>query len=203
MRGELKEMQRSFNTTTIYVTHDFMEAMSLADRIAVLNKGKIEQLGTSIQMYYTPVNEFVARLFGEPEINIFPGQIVVNNGQTRIAALDQKTPLVPADDDALVLKGLSSPEIDLGIRGVDVSFSFASKNEEGWIQGSVFAFEPIGNKVIMTVDVAGEKIRVSAPNDATADLDQPVWISLNMKNAMYFRRPEGTFITRSGIEKYK
>ena len=74
MRSELKEMQSAFNTTTIYVTHDYMEAMSLADRIAVLDHGEIRQLGTAREMYYTPGNEFVARLFGEPEINILPAE---------------------------------------------------------------------------------------------------------------------------------
>ena len=59
MRGELKEMQTSINSTTIYVTHDYMEAMSLADRIAVLNNGKIVQIGTAQEMYYTPCNELL------------------------------------------------------------------------------------------------------------------------------------------------
>ena len=201
MRGELKEMQSAFNTTTIYVTHDFMEAMSLADRIAVLNKGKIEQLGTSLQMYYTPKNEFVARLFGEPEINLFPGEIVSDGGAVRLRALGQEAPLTPEADAAEALKNQDAGAIDIGIRGIDIAFSFAAA-DAGWIRGTVYAFEPIGNKVIMTVDVNGVRIRIATANNVTADLDQVVYIKFNMKNALYFNS-EGTFITRSGIERYR
>jgi multiple sugar transport system ATP-binding protein len=200
MRGELKEMQSAFNTTTIYVTHDFMEAMSLADRIAVMNKGKIEQLGSSLQMYFTPVNEFVARLFGEPEITIFPAEPAAVDGVLKLKTLDQEVPLVPEADAAEELKKEGSGKIDVGIRGIDVSFSFSPRGE-GWIRGAVYANEPIGNKVIMTVDVNGTKVRISAANNTNAELDQAVYIKFNMKNALYFNGA-GTFITRSDIRRY-
>jgi multiple sugar transport system ATP-binding protein len=200
MRGELKEMQSAFNTTTIYVTHDFMEAMSLADRIAVMNRGKIEQLGSSLQMYFTPVNEFVARLFGEPEITIFPADAVSDGGVLKLKTMDQEVPLVPEADAAEELKKEGTGKIDVGIRGVDVSFSFTPQGE-GWIRGAVYANEPIGNKVIMTVDVNGTKVRISAANNTNAELDQTVYVKFNMKNALYFNSA-GTFITRSDIRRY-
>jgi multiple sugar transport system ATP-binding protein len=201
MRGELKEMQNAFNTTTIYVTHDFMEAMSLANRIAVMNKGKIEQLGTSLQMYYTPVNEFVARLFGEPEINIFPAELVSQNGVLALKALGQEQSLVPEKDAGRILQETGVQSIDVGMRGIDVDFSLAPR-DVGWIKGTIYAFEPIGNKVIMTADVNGEKIRIAAPNSTSADLDQAVYIKFNMKNALFFNGNDKTFITRSEIQKY-
>ena len=74
MRAELKEMQASFDTTTIYVTHDYMEALSLGDRIAIINEGQIVQIGTGEDLFYTPCNQFVAGLMGEPEINIIPAE---------------------------------------------------------------------------------------------------------------------------------
>ncbi|MFP3042339.1 ABC transporter ATP-binding protein [Treponema primitia] len=201
MRGELKEMQSAFNTTTIYVTHDFMEAMSLADRIAVLNKGKIEQLGTSLHMYYTPKNEFVARLFGEPELNIFPCDPVSEGGALTLRALGQETPLVPEADVLQPLKDSGAAKIDVGIRGVDISFSFSAQGQD-WIRGVVYANEPIGNKVIMTIDVNGTKIRISASNDTLADMDQVVYVKFNMKNAIYFNGETEEFITRSDLERY-
>ena len=202
MRGELKEMQSAFNTTTIYVTHDFMEAMSLADRIAVMNNGKIEQLGTSLQMYYTPVNEFVARLFGEPEINIFPAALKSENGTLTLTALGQEAPLVPEADAAQALREAGATALDIGMRGVDVSFSLAPQ-DASWIRGTIYAFEPIGNKVIMTADVNGEKIRIAAPNSTSADLDDAVYLKFNMKDALFFNGDTKTFITRSEIEKYQ
>jgi multiple sugar transport system ATP-binding protein len=202
MRGELKEMQSEFKSTTIYVTHDFMEAMSLADRIAVMNHGKVEQLGTSQQMYYTPINEFVARLFGEPEINIFPAQIKTEGGALRLRAFDQDTALVPEADAAQAIKAANITKLDVGIRGIDVAFSFAAQGE-GWIKGSVYAFEPIGNKVIMTIDINGIKVRVSAANNTKADLDNVVYIKPNMQGALYFNGETETFITRSNMERYE
>jgi len=201
MRGELKEMQSAFNTTTIYVTHDFMEAMSLADRIAVLNKGKIEQLGTSLQMYYTPQNEFIARLFGEPEMNLFPAELVTEEGSLKLRVLGQESLLLPEPDAAEVLKKQNTAKIDIGIRGLDVSFSF-SPMDKSWIAGTVYAFEPIGNKVIMTVNVSGARIQIATVNNITADLDQTVYIKFNMKNALYFNSETGVFITRSDIQRY-
>jgi multiple sugar transport system ATP-binding protein len=202
MRGELKEMQSAFNTTTIYVTHDFMEAMSLADRIAVMNNGKIEQLGTSLQMYYTPKNEFVSRLFGEPEINIFSAELTVENGKVQLKAFMSNTSLAPEEDAALVLKETGVATLDVGIRSADISFDFNGA-DGGQIKGSVYAYEPIGNKVIITADVNGEKIKIAAPNSVYAGLDQTIYLKLNMKHALYFNRETGDFITRSEIEKYR
>ncbi|GMO29654.1 MAG: ABC transporter ATP-binding protein [Spirochaetaceae bacterium] len=200
MRGELKEMQSAFNTTTIYVTHDFMEAMSLADRIAVMNNGKIEQLGTSLQMYYTPINEFVARLFGEPEINIFPGELKNEGGKPALKTLGATLELEQDAAQAITSAGVT--DLDIGLRGTDVSFSF-SEQKAGALKGSVFTVEPIGNKVIMTVETDGTHIRIAAPNDTQANLDQTVYINFNMKNALYFNRSNQLFITRSGIENYR
>ena len=181
MRTELKEMQSAFNTTTIYVTHDYMEAMSLADRIAVLDKGEIRQLGTAKEMYYTPDSEFVAKLFGEPEINILPGTYTVDNGAGWISLLDGVKYEVPADV-AAALANAPSRELDVGLRGNDIAFSF--EKADGWIPGTVYANEPIGNKVIMTVSVAGNHLRLVAPNDTQARMDSAVYIKPNYGNAL-------------------
>ncbi len=199
MRSELKEMQSSFNTTTIYVTHDYMEAMSLADRIAVLNHGKIEQLGTSQEMYYTPCNEFVATLFGEPEINLFPAEVVAENGRLYLSALGQEG--LPLEEDVCqALVHREDRSYDVGIRGNDVRFSF--EHRPGWMAGTVYANEPIGNKVIMTVDVEGTHIRLVAPNDTRAGLDQPVYLSLNMKNAILFDSVDKSYVIRSDAQRF-
>ena len=197
MRTELKEMQSAFNTTTIYVTHDYMEAMSLADRIAVLDKGEIRQLGTAKEMYYTPASEFVAKLFGEPEINILPGSYSVEDGQGWVSLPDGVRYPVPADV-AATLADAPSREVDVGLRGNDIAFSF--EKADGWIPGTVYANEPIGNKVIMTVSVAGNHLRLVAPNDTQARMDSTVYIQPNYNNALYFDRASEKFITRHDIE---
>ena len=197
MRSELKEMQSAFNTTTIYVTHDYMEAMSLADRIAVLDKGEVRQLGTAREMYYTPGSEFVARLFGEPEINLLPAQFSVSDGEGWIALPDGVRYKLPEDVTA-ALKGAPSASLDIGLRGNDIEFSF--ERRDGWIPGTVYASEPIGNKVILTVAAAGAQLRLVAPNDTQARMDSTVYVRPNYERALYFDRASEAFITRHDVE---
>lgn len=187
MRSELKEMQSVFNTTTIYVTHDYMEAMALADRIAVINKGKIEQVGTANEMYYDPVNEFVARLFGEPEINLFEGKVEEIEDHIELVVFCEKRLCVEQEYMSQKLLSYKGETIDIGIRGGDIKFSFTPQDET-WIKGSVYANEPIGNKVIMTVALGEEHIRLVAPNHTKAKLDQDVYIQFNMSKALFFDR---------------
>jgi multiple sugar transport system ATP-binding protein len=85
----------------------------------------------------------------------------------------------------------------VGLRGSDVSFSFAeSAGKPGWIRGSVYTNEPIGNKVIMVADVNGTQIYIVAPNDTQAEIDRPVCIRLDMKNAIFFDAQSGGYIAR-------
>lgn len=202
MRRELKEMQSNFNTTTIYVTHDYMEAMSLADRIAIVNEGKIVQIGSAVEMYYLPCNEFVARLFGEPEISIFSGVFKLEEGRGKVEAFGQKAVLEAAEEVLDALAGLDGKQIDIGIRGSDITFSF-EKQDSTWIKASVYANEPIGNKVIMTAVAGDSKLEVVAPNDTQAALDQDVYLKFNMANALYFDHSSKEFITRANRQKYE
>jgi len=197
MRAELKEMQSAFNTTTIYVTHDYMEAMSLADRIAVLDKGKLVQLGTALEMYYTPGNEFVAKLFGEPEINILPAEYRVEAGKG-IVETGIGLSFEVEEDVRKALNGAPGAQLDVAIRGGDIRFSFDP--QPGYLEGAVYANEPIGNKVVTTVNVGGQRIRLVAPNDTRAALDQKVYIRWNTANALYFDRTGKQFITRHDVE---
>ncbi|MDO4272988.1 MAG: ABC transporter ATP-binding protein [Eubacteriales bacterium] len=201
MRGELKEMQTSINSTTIYVTHDYMEAMSLADRIAVLNEGKIIQIGTAQEMYYAPCNEFVASLFGEPEINLLSARRYIGPGSVYFKMLDQDIALFPSEDTTDSLAETDTDDIHIGLRGNDIRFSFEKPGKD-WFEGTVYANEPIGNKVIMTVKIGDANIAVTCPNDTIAALDQKVYIKPNMKNALYFHGTSRAFITRNNLARY-
>ncbi|HAX52381.1 MAG TPA: ABC transporter ATP-binding protein [Lachnospiraceae bacterium] len=201
MRGELKEMQTSINSTTIYVTHDYMEAMSLADRIGVLNHGEIVQTGTAQEMYYTPCNEFVARLFGEPEINILEGKKYAREDSVYVKVLEQDVLLYPSEDTIQVLKETDTDDIHIGMRGNDIKFAFEKPGDE-WLEGTIYANEPIGNKVIMTVLIGDTKLAVTCPNDTVAELDQKVYVKFNMMNAIYFNGETQKFIIRNNMSRY-
>ncbi len=200
MRSELKEMQSSFNSTTIYVTHDYVEAMSLADRIAIVNLGKLVQIGTPSDMFYQPKNEFVAKLFGEPEINLIPAEIHSENGGIFLKALSQDVELPLTDCALQALQQSSVESVDIGIRGKDLVFSFQPQGED-WYHATVFACEPIGNKVILTAVAGDTHIRMVAPNNTRAELDSDIFIKFNTERMLLFNDSTQELITNCGSRR--
>jgi multiple sugar transport system ATP-binding protein len=184
MRAELKDMQRNLDTTTIYVTHDYLEALSLADRIAVINKGRIEQIGTPEEIYYAPANAFVASAFGEPEINLFNAEVVRENIELKLSILDGKKFKIPKDIQKLIIeKEISS--VRVGIRPKDIKYGVVAKNEN-CIVGKVYSFEPLGAKAILTVQTSNHLVQLLALSDSEIQLNQEVFIEIDMERAIFF-----------------
>lgn len=101
-RKDLLRLQRHLQTTTIYVTHDQVEAMTMADRVAVLANGRIEQVGAPVDVYDHPANVFVARFFGTPPMNLWGGSLAGRLGAAMVGLRAEHLHLVPADDAAVV-----------------------------------------------------------------------------------------------------
>jgi len=117
MRAEIKALHQRLKTTTVYVTHDQVEAMTMADRIAVMNEGRIEQLGAPLELYDRPANLFVAQFIGSPAMNIFEG--VLSNG--RVEALGSRWPVssgAHGADGQAVKYGIRPEHLQLGRDGV-------------------------------------------------------------------------------------
>ena len=197
MRSELKEMQAAFATTSIYVTHDFMEAMSLGDRIAIINEGAIVQLGTGDEIYYMPCNEFVAQLMGDPEINLLNCRLVREDGGYSILwneAPENKMPL-PANDELFARFGkLSGEDIHMGIRPQNAHYHF--EPTPGAIKGTVYAFETIGNKSVLTAQIGDNHLRMIAPNGLPVKLDQDVYVTFDIDRAIFFDAKSTEYIGR-------
>ncbi|HOQ75404.1 MAG TPA: ABC transporter ATP-binding protein [Thermoclostridium sp.] len=197
MRSELKEMQSSFNTTCIYVTHDFLEAVSLGDRIAIINEGSIIQVGTREEVYYTPCNEFVAALVGEPEINLVDGRLFVDNGKYYVETLE-KGYLLPLPESSGIVRKLVDSEVTeyhIGFRPNNIKYTFEKK--DGLIRGTVYSFESIGNKAVLIAKVGEKYIRMIAPNDLKVKLDQAVYVELPIHKAIFFDAQTTNFIGTS------
>lgn len=195
MRAELKEMQQKLDTTTIYVTHDYLEALSLGDRIAVLSEGRIIQVGTPDEIYYRPATEFVAEAFGDPEINIIEAELASRNGDVYLNMLGQICPFkVPRD----VLPKLKSKKVRVGLRPNDIVYYLTKPDNKETITGKVYSFEPLGAKAILNVSFGSNIIRLKAPVNTTVEADQPIDIFIDLKEAIFFD-PEGrNFLARSG-----
>ena len=196
MRTELKDIQANFGTTSIYVTHDFMEAMSLGDRIAIVNEGKIVQVGTSDEIYYMPCNEFVSQLMGDPEINIIAGKLAKTSGGYSFTFNDiEKTYELPEDKDLFAkLEETGLTDIEVGIRPQNVKYSFEPK--DGYIKCSVYSYESIGNKSVIITECGALQLRMIAPNGLTVKIDQDIYVDLEMNRSMFFHAETKQYISR-------
>jgi ABC-type sugar transport system ATPase subunit len=197
MRSELKEMQHNFQTTSIYVTHDFMEAMSLGDRIGIINKGRIIQIGTGDEIYYMPTNEFVAQLMGDPEINLLDCTLA-RRGEGYALTWHEAAQLpfeLPFDGELYArFAKLERNSVHLGLRPQNIHYHF--EPTEGAIKGTVYSFETIGNKSVLIVEVGRKHLRMIAPNGLKVKLDQDVYVTFEINRAMFFDAESTDYIGR-------
>ena len=142
MRSEIKALHQRLKTTTVYVTHDQIEAMTMADRIAVMNEGRIEQLGDPLELYDRPANLFVAQFIGSPAMNVFEG---VSKGNA-IEALGARWPVPTSTKEGLAVK--------YGIRPEHLSLK-----EEG-IPAKIEVVEPMGAETEVLVKVGEQTLTV-------------------------------------------
>ena len=196
MRTELKEIQANFGTTSIYVTHDFMEAMSLGDRIAIVNEGKIIQIGSGDEIYYLPCNEFVAQLMGDPEINLISGTVSKTaSGYLFTVEAGGKTYELPEDKGLFsVFENTKIEKVDMGIRPQHLKYSFEPK--EGYLKCSVYSYESIGNKSVIVAEYDGLQLRMIAPNGLTVNIDQDVYVDLMLDRTMFFDAETKEYVAR-------
>ena len=154
VRYELKKIQLQLGITTIYVTHDQTEAMTMADHIVLLKDGHIMQQGTPDELYDHPANEFVAGFLGTPQINLFPCKVVRRDGGLTLDAGD----FAISVPDALkaCLEGYEGRKVDLGIRPSDFELANDGANA---IHAHVDSIEPLGDAYLIYVRV-GEKVVV-------------------------------------------
>ena len=165
MRAEIKALCNRLGTTTIYVTHDQVEAMTMADKIVVLNGGRIEQVGSPLELYDRPRNIFVAGFLGSPAMNFFPVEAV--EGGLRLANGD----MLPAPSGRRPEPGT---RLILGVRPEALVI-----DPEGPIRASVTLVEPTGSETVIAVDIAGEpstvivRERIGAPASSELRLAAP------------------------------
>ena len=159
VRTEIKELQRRLAVTTLYVTHDQLEAMTLADRMAILNAGVVQQIGTPIEVYRKPANEFVARFLATPRLNVFEGRIARENGnvlvQTPLGSFQQ------AGTDAGA--SAAGSDVRVGLRPEEIKVTFAPSEGPRF---PVELIEHLGSQVLLFSHAGGEQLVVCAPADA-------------------------------------
>ena len=151
MRTELKRLQSELGVTTVYVTHDQTEALTMGDRIVIMGDGEIKQMGTADEVYQYPANMFVAGLIGSPPMNILPLRVRRENGQTQVTAHEFAISLPEAKAEALrkVVGGDDGTEVMAGIRPEDLFI--APDNRSGVMEGTIELVEPLGSDKYLSV----------------------------------------------------
>ena len=174
MRGELKRLQHQLGTTTIYVTHDQAEAMTLASRVAVMRKGRLQQFDTPLHIYNHPANRFVAEFVGSPSMNFIDG--TVEDGRFVSEALQ----IGLRDDQAKTISG----RVTLGIRPEHIQVLSAS--EDGATAATVYVTELMGNETFVFLSVGENKLIARAPAEFRAELESKVWVRLATDKVHFF-----------------
>lgn len=191
MRAELKKLQEKLRVTTIYVTHDQVEAMTMSTRIALMNKGALQQVGTTSKLYSRPNNEWVASFIGSPPMNLVDCTLVERNGRK---FLDAGEFVISLGEDLadLVLRNAASPNLTWGVR--PEHFSVHKKKQPNSIKGKVHTVEPLGELVIVNVSVGNYLIKAKAAADFTAATDDKIYLTVSEK-AMYIFNRRGKLLT--------
>lgn len=183
MRAELKHLSRELKITTIYVTHDQVEAMSLADRVAVMRDGVIQQLGTPDEIYNDPANMFVAGFIGSPAMNLVSGSI-----RGGIFTSDDNTALVGVDskDRDVVVLGARADDIDINEAG------------HGDLNVPIYSFENTGENTLLTVQLGAQRIIARGERHLRKDQGDRIGIRLNPGHIYLFDAETGIRIRGNG-----
>jgi multiple sugar transport system ATP-binding protein len=178
MRTELKAVLREAGTTTIYVTHDQTEAMGLADRIAVVYGGKIDQIGSPLEIYATPATRFVGGFIGSPPMNFI--KVRCSQGMARIG-------------DATLPCPATGKDMELGLRGEDASLA---PNGSG-IPFDIRVVEPMGSHLLLTGSIDGQPARIVAPPIAKVNAGERVGLTVDPARVTWIDSTTGRAIARA------
>jgi len=182
MRAELKRLHGELEATTVYVTHDQTEALTLSDIVVVMNKGLIMQSGTPYDIYHHPENIFVAEFIGDPQNNFFKGQIVEKNSQLH---LDCQGILFPLNNQDF----LKSRNLIATVRPENINVSF--QKEKDWFKVSLKSVQPTGANTILQVKLGNTEITLLQPEFIRMKLDEPLWISFDPASLNFFDEETG------------
>lgn len=183
MRLELKKLHDQMGTTSIYVTHDQIEAMTMGDRIAVMKDGLIQQVGEPLDLYYRPANRFVASFIGSPTMNFLPAHIVGDPESPLIRSGGLGLP-VPMEKAAL-LRPYLDKEIILGIRPEDLSAS-ESLEEKGAMNARVVVVQPVGSQIFLDVKVGDHDLLASVSAQTRTRPRQDIVLKARLENLHFF-----------------
>ncbi len=183
-RGFLKRLQKELKVTTVYVTHDQAEAMTMADRIAVLNDGRLIQMAPPMEIYERPADLFVAGFIGSPPMNLVEGKVTIDG-----EAYFESGPI----RQRVEFSGRSDGRVVLGVRPEDVLVS--DEPMIGAFKGRVYVAEPMGNVQYVTVDVEGLRLLAQVEPSREETLNKEVFCGFRRGSTYLFDKATGKLIS--------
>lgn len=183
MRSELKKIQQTLGITTLYATPDQLEALSMGDTIAVLNQGVVEQIGTPDDIYYRPVNQYVASFVGDPPMNIFN---IDYQGKEAVVECDTpyRVPIRPEDQQMLAEK-MGNCQLRIGVRPKDIRIVPAG-DKQAHTNAEVHLIDTLGQTSIVVTRIKNTEIRVKIDSDLLPKLHSMVGLAFENERFYYF-----------------
>ena len=186
MRQEFKALEADIRYTTIYVTHDYLEALSLGDRLVMLNQGVIQQIGPPHEVFEKPANLWVSKILGHPQINLVECNVHRSGDALELVSRDGAIRVsVPEKLRPRVLKH-GADHYTLGIRPMHLHVVPATGDPTNTCSGVVYVFERLGTRGVLTATVGAQKLDILTPIEMNFAIDDVVRLAIDPSNIMIF-----------------
>jgi multiple sugar transport system ATP-binding protein len=183
-RAELKRIHELYERTIIYVTHDQIEALALADRIVIMNEGTLQQIGTPEQVFNYPINLFVAGFIGEPPMNLIHGSIGYENNNTYFRLKDKKYHFSLPKEICESFKVWEGKDLILGVRPHHIHL--ISENGTDEQSGRVVVYESLGEEGVLELEIEGSFVLVQTESDLSFHGGENVSFAIDWKKVIFF-----------------
>ncbi|KKB77117.1 sugar ABC transporter ATP-binding protein [Devosia soli] len=183
MRSEIKRFHQDLNATIIYVTHDQLEAVTMADKMAVMNGGLLQQYDTPANVFANPVNMFVASFVGSPAMSLVPLELSSSNGQSALTSAEGWS-LPLSERNARKVAGASSNKVVLGARHSTINLH--KTQMPGTVPARVYTVEPTGDITFVQAFLAGAIVNISLPPSVVVAPDEQVWLEFDQDRIHLF-----------------
>jgi multiple sugar transport system ATP-binding protein len=182
MRTELTRIHRSLGSTFLYVTNDQVEAMSMADQVAVLRQGTVQQVGSPTEIYDSPANRWVATFVGSPRMNLLE---CTANGRLEGEGWSLPNPGFGVQDDRKALFGVRAEDLSLDVR-----------EESAALDGTVYAVEPLGDRTLVDIEIGSQRVVVKAAPTTSYSIGDKVRAAVDLDRAHLFDAESESAIAR-------
>lgn len=193
MRSEMKKLQEELGVTTVYVTHDQEEAMTMSERVAVMKDGTIQQVDPPNKLYSRPKKKWVAGFIGSPSMNLVDCSLEERNNER---VLNAREIIISLSEDLadLLAKKTSGSELTFGVRPKDFSIQKEEPHTSPKIQGEIHTLEPLGEHIIVNVTVGNRLLKAKVPPGFTTEPGSEVYLTFD-ENSMYVYDEEDELVT--------